>query len=541
MHMLKQEENAKYHELLRNTLEFNPEILKRFVNFMNNPDEATAVEQFGKSDKYFGVAVMLATLPGLPMFGHGQVEGFAEKYGMEYRRAYWEETVDEGFVAHHEAQIFPLLHRRYLFSEARDFELYRFESGGQVNEDVFAYSNRCGAERALVVYHNRYGEASGWVRQSVAKARPAAGGGLAQGAVTLGKALDFSPWDGIYYRFRDQCSDLEYLRSGRELVEQGMFFQLGAYDYHVFLDFAELRDPDGRWGELCRSLNGHPVADLNLELEKLRLAPLLAAWRKVLAPQLLVPLAERLSAPLRLESAEELPEWPLLAERYGAFLEELRRAAAGSEPVAPLVLRLERELEAVLLLTASEGAPGIADSGRRWLRQGLAATVSSDRPEVSCALVLLACLLLHRIGDLAGEPAVSGRSADWAERYLLLAELAALLSVEGAALAALLVRHEGFFQQAERPAAVLGLLDDPQVRDYLGVHRHEGCEWFNKERLVNLVFGLYGAALVALTVPRGREPKLPVAVVSALESQARQLLKAAEQAGYRLDKWLELL
>ena len=31
------------------------EILKRFVNFMNNPDEETAVDQFGKGDKYFGV------------------------------------------------------------------------------------------------------------------------------------------------------------------------------------------------------------------------------------------------------------------------------------------------------------------------------------------------------------------------------------------------------------------------------------------------------------------------------------------------------
>ena len=29
----------------------------------------------------------MATMPGLPMFGHGQIEGFAEKYGMEYRRA----------------------------------------------------------------------------------------------------------------------------------------------------------------------------------------------------------------------------------------------------------------------------------------------------------------------------------------------------------------------------------------------------------------------------------------------------------------------
>ncbi|MBW2690975.1 MAG: alpha-amylase, partial [Deltaproteobacteria bacterium] len=84
MNMLKREENAKYRK----------EIMKRYVNFMNNPDEATAVEQFDKGDKYFGVATLLATLPGLPMFGHGQIEGYREKYGMEYRRAYWNEEPD---------------------------------------------------------------------------------------------------------------------------------------------------------------------------------------------------------------------------------------------------------------------------------------------------------------------------------------------------------------------------------------------------------------------------------------------------------------
>ncbi len=58
MNMLKMEENAKYRQTVKNVLEFNPEVLKRFVNFMNNPDERTAVEQFGKEGKYFGAAVL---------------------------------------------------------------------------------------------------------------------------------------------------------------------------------------------------------------------------------------------------------------------------------------------------------------------------------------------------------------------------------------------------------------------------------------------------------------------------------------------------
>jgi hypothetical protein len=149
-------------------MEFDPEILKRYVNFMTNPDEETAVEQFGTGDKYFGVATLLATLPGLPMIGHGQVEGFGEKYGMEFRKARLDERPNDGLVARFEDDIVPLLHERRRYAGAVDFRLYDVVSdGGGVAEDVFAYSNGQGADRSLVVYHNKFGSAAGWLRDSI--------------------------------------------------------------------------------------------------------------------------------------------------------------------------------------------------------------------------------------------------------------------------------------------------------------------------------------------------------------------------------------
>ena len=148
MNMLKMEENAKYRQTIKNVLEFNPEVLKRFVNFMNNPDEKTAVEQFGKEGKYFGACVLLVTMPGLPMFGHGQIEGFHEKYGMEYKRAYWDEEVDQGLVRGHEMRIFPLLRTPLALLRLREFRPVRLSCRCHVDENVFAYSNRVGEQRA---------------------------------------------------------------------------------------------------------------------------------------------------------------------------------------------------------------------------------------------------------------------------------------------------------------------------------------------------------------------------------------------------------
>ncbi|TAK56577.1 MAG: alpha-amylase, partial [Bacteroidetes bacterium] len=170
MHMLKKEENTNFKQTIKNVLEYNPQILKRHVNFMSNPDEETAIAQFGSHDKYFGVCVMMITLPGLPMFGHGQLEGFTEKYGMEYRRAYYDEAPNYHLLYRHEQEIFQLLKKRYLFAEVENFQMYDFyNEDGVLNDDVFAYSNRYGNERALIVYNNAYERATGRIHPASAK------------------------------------------------------------------------------------------------------------------------------------------------------------------------------------------------------------------------------------------------------------------------------------------------------------------------------------------------------------------------------------
>ncbi|MEZ4600640.1 MAG: alpha-amylase family glycosyl hydrolase [Syntrophotaleaceae bacterium] len=548
MNMLKMEENAKYQQVLRGTLEFNPEILKRFVNFMNNPDEATAVEQFGKHDKYFGVAVLLATLPGLPMFGHGQIEGFAEKYGMEYRRAYWEETIDEGFVQYHESQIFPLLRKRYLFSEAADFELFFFEQDGQVNENVFAYSNRRGGERALVVYHNRFGEAAGWVRRTATKAHRNAEGIMVPHQTVLGEALQLSSEEGVLYRFRDQRTGQEYLRSGRGLCEQGLFFQLGAYEYHVFLDFQELRDQDGSWSELCGRLEGRPVADLDRERKLLQLAPLLDLWRRVLDPELLGPLTGELTGRVEPETTVCQLAIKEMAERLGAFLLKLGEAAEAPEPTATLVERVVLELETLGDLfqgvketpkDESDADPAAEEDLEFWVRRFRAPVGGKDTPPF--ALALLVYLLLHRIGELAADLGSAARSADWLDDYLLSEPLAKLLPKETMDLITVMIRHQDFLAPAAAFRPLPELLESGAVCSYLGVHHHAGAEWFSRERLESLLFGLSAAALPDAAVRLHDKKERLDAHLEQVRKEISAWLSAAEEAGYRVDKWRELL
>ena len=257
MHMLRDEDNAKYRMAIKNTLEFDPQILKRYVNFMNNPDEKTAAEQFGSGDKYFGICTVLSTLPGLPMFGHGQVEGFREKYGMEFRRAKMEETQDDGLVRGHEWRIFPLLHRRYLFADVEQFLLFDFyPPNGGVDEEVFAYSNRFADERGLVIYHNKFADTRGWIKTSAAFIDKGSGKTIRK---NLAEGLGL-PRDG-YVIFKDYVSQLEHIRSCREIWDNGMYFELGAYQSHAFMDWHFVFDDE--WQFICEQLNGAGVSSVH--------------------------------------------------------------------------------------------------------------------------------------------------------------------------------------------------------------------------------------------------------------------------------------
>jgi len=277
MHMFMKEENEKYRQLITNTLEFNPEILKRYVNFMSNPDEETAVNQFGKGDKYFGIAVMLVTLPGLPMFAHGQIEGYTEKYGMEYKRAYYNEFIDDGLMHRHEYEIFPLMKHRYLFSQVENFEFYGFISDdGNLNQNVFAFSNMRDGARAIVVFNNSYEQTWGRIKTTTGKVSAFNPDGTPKSTQQsdLSNSLWLNRAGDYYYICSDHKSGLEYLFSAKEMSENGIRLHLTGYDYRVFLEFREIKDSNGEYTELYNYLNGKPVESIEDAKKELALQPL---------------------------------------------------------------------------------------------------------------------------------------------------------------------------------------------------------------------------------------------------------------------------
>ena len=369
MHMLKKEDNAEYRYLIKNTLEFDAEILKRYVNFMNNPDEDTAIAQFGRGDKYFGVCMMMLTMPGLPMFGHGQVEGFTEKYGMEYARAYYDEQPDENLVSRHYREIFPIMKKRPLFAEVRNFLLYDvYSPEGSVNENIFAYSNRLGDDKALVVFNNRFEQASGWIKTSVGYRQ---NDEIRQSSLIDG--LNLSHEDGTFVIFRDHASGMEFIRSNREIAESGIMVALDGYKYNVFLDFREVRPSRLRpYDRLARELNGRGTESIEEAVLTMSLAPIHLLVTAFLSSEQLMPSPDELHDENEALAFEQ--SIALLLERVALqFSELLDKHLEVPEILASQASALYRRADAL-----AELLPGQPDSRKLQTALGLSSPSKAD-------------------------------------------------------------------------------------------------------------------------------------------------------------------
>ena len=473
MIMLRDEDNAGYRRVMRDTLEFDPQIINRYVNFLNNPDEKTAVEQFGKADKYFGVCAMAATLPGLPMIGHGQFEGFTEKYGMEYRRAYYNEVPDAGFIEHHERVIVPILKKRQVFAGSENFLLYDFVAGGGVDENVYAYSNGFGPDRGMFVFNNRQATTYGTVKHSVAFAQKA-GDGDEKILVTrtLGEGLRLTDAGNRFVIFRDQFSGLEYLRNSRDIVANGMSFVLGPYECQAFTGFREVVDTDGRYASLNAALAGGGVPDIEEAVRVAYLQPLHGAYRALVNARHFNEI---------LAAAPTPPEGQmntLEARCRALYAEAAALAGAKTSPESIAALARESRLEVERALATKN----IIDTREKW---------SFSLP----------WLFTHMLGQFAPEgqavdPAALARARmdEWRLNGIIEAALrdfgrSSDEAWRATALVKALVTHQDWHRKtaAEAPAILRALAVDPDVRDHWRVNEFQGVTYFNHEGFEELL------------------------------------------------------
>jgi glycosidase len=557
MVMLRDEDNANYRSVLKNTIEFDPDILKRYVNFMSNPDERTAIDQFGTGDKSFGVAALMATLPGLPMFGHGQIEGFTEKYGMEYRRPRYDETADPWLIERHQREIAPLLKLRWLFAESSNFLLYDFFlPSGAVDENVFSYSNRVGSSSALVIYNNVYAETRGTLRRSAAYADKSAS-----------ELRQQSLWEGLGFTAAhsapnailactDSLTGLEYLTRATELAGSGLTLSLRAYECRVLLHWRVLQaTADKPWDKLCDHLAGRGVPNLDDALADLALRPVHAALRAALDPSLVRQFADQaeasgaVKAPAPKFKTRELNTvLDSLWSRCEELLDEAHAAYARSAAMRPAIQErhfitaaddFRKLLRTALRIPSLEAAfPAPWPASARCI-------LPSASPICAATVVwgpVLGWCILRTLAESIDTQDSDATALDLFDGLRLREPIATAfqaLGFEGEAAWRAAARIKVLLlvesrSQADNAESMMppDLWQDPDVRWLTGVHVADGHEYVVREPYEELLWFLSLPTLLHLAA----EPAHYDVILSAQIEEIEASLADLESAGYRVDR-----
>ena len=231
---------------LHDVLGREPQLLARLCLFLSNPDEVSVAVAFGTGARYLAAATLQATLPGLPLLAHGQVDGLSEQYGMEFQRPHLIDRPNPRTVAMHQKWIAPLLRLRALFGQAEGFRLFEFKSGAHGQDCVYAYTQRRGGLRALILVNASPEPRRGRIFRAV-PTRTAAG----LEAPTLAEALGFAVPDRVgasegEMHQPDRVVNFTDPRTGERLtvpadsfLAEGLTLSLASWECAAFLEISE--------------------------------------------------------------------------------------------------------------------------------------------------------------------------------------------------------------------------------------------------------------------------------------------------------------
>ena len=459
-----------------------------------------------------------------------------------------------------------------------------------MNENVFAYSNRRGDKRGLVLYNNSFSTVRGTIHYSAAYADKGSGQ-LRQRRLSEG--LEMTNDSAVVLGFRDSLTGLEYLQRASKIANEGFSIELRGYQCHIFLDWRELRASfEKPWDRLCDQLNGSGVPNLEDALVNLELRPVHDALRELLEPSLVRMLADLSELPRSATGIEkkqyELQKNAFFELAWNRAYEFLRRArmaynqrarhVEGFKPASldSLASEFRERLRAAMRIPGLESyfaTPWSAGARRvlpsrspkltatamwgpvlSWcVLELLAESIDAKHPELAAVDVFDRLRLRQPLGIAFG---TLGFEAE--ENWRVAARIKVALLVGSGVLTEDQDPVAGKAEVSKGPVEATSpikpavpplpspakpnmpsilspvLWKDPDVQWLTGVHKADGKEYFKKESYEDLLWWLQLPCLFTLgaqaTPDRAKITQMTKSVVDAQE--------AAETAGYRVDVFL---
>ena len=394
-------------------------------------------------------------------------------------------------------------------------------------------------ERALVIYNNKFQDASGWINTSAAYSVDTGGAERELRQVSLAHGLRINTADDAFIIFRDAKSNLEFIRRGKDIGKRGMFVSLGAYQYHVFLDFRDVADgPDGRYAKLWHELDGRGVPSIDAALREMYLKPILGPLRDLLGQDAI---KDSLALRGSKDAVKDKRMKAVAIKTMNAF-DAIAEFSNSKADVKNILIATMNRLYSMLKfgkkgLIASK-APATYLS---WYLEDIA------RKDMPVWRVLYSYVVLQDLGRLrqAGSDALDAGMTfnEWGLDAIVRDNFMALGADPGTAHneALLLSLLLGRKHPDAMTTGFLDLVSDPKAQGFLSFNRYEGVLWFNKESFESLTWWLYAVSALNLLSDAKATKKEKEAKVADIHARAMELNEVAAAAGYKAETLLEML
>ena len=349
----------------------------------------------------------------------------------------------------------------------------------------------------------------------------------------------------MYYVFRDYKSNLEFIRSGQQLHNEGIFVALHAFEYCIFLDFVEVQDATGEYGRLAGYLNGRGTSNMQSALREMKLLPLMNAVGALISKDVI--------GALRKSSLgrEGTPEERIGLERisddaYAAALTEAALFVAVPFDAADSrarVAEFRHSLRSVADLVAKK-SKGTTSAVAHPMKRSF---VFGEKDTVATAFTVSLCVLLidewTKIAAMQKEPA--RLESPWvifdAERVFTQVLEKKTKKKEEAEYDVLMVKILSRFVSRfwhEKTASILTvqeMFEDYALADFLLVHQYADKWYFNKERFEAFLDWMFSMTMIRLM----RSETLTATVMDTCFTQILAAKELAAKAEYHVEKLKE--
>ncbi len=366
---------------------------------------------------------------------------------------------------------------------------------------------------------------------------------------SLGEGLNLTgATEDTFVIFRDHISGLEYIRPAKQMVEKGVFFELEAYQYHVFMNFREAKDDAwGSYRQVSEMLGGRGVPSIEEALKELLLKPVQQPFKQIANPGYF----DYLLASHLGKEKQTLAE-NLLSEA----VEKMRSLLFGAEAIAGQVFDKESlanetktTLNTLLCLPVLEDLYALPAS-----RAYPAAAVylnSCLKDNENHWLPLFAWSFTHALGKVITPVNFEDQSLSWLDEWQFSKILREAYQAMGLAEAAvwrldlalrLITAQQNWFEKlGNKPLnQILAYwLADSDIQRFIGVNRYKDVLWFNQESFEEYVWYMVVTATLAATARPGISSSEVVETILSLFDIAGGLLKAEKASAYQITRLLE--